>query len=243
MPEVDELVIVRIKKIYPYGAFCELEEYGLEGFIHISEVAARWIKNIHTFLKEGQRTVARVYRIVPDKGIIDVSLRRVSEDEKRAKFEAHRRAKRARKLLEIASTSCGPEGVAEVEERLAAKFGDAWSALEEIAANESVLAKLELSESWKAGLSKIAKETIKRPIRRISGILTASICAPNGIDILKKALTSVDVRVHYIGAPKYMIIAEHEDWKKCEKKLNAAVEQIIAQIKAAGGECKFERKE
>ena len=28
MPEQDELVLVTVKKIMPYGAFCSLDEYG-----------------------------------------------------------------------------------------------------------------------------------------------------------------------------------------------------------------------
>ena len=44
----------------PYGAFCTLPEYkDLEAFLHVSEVAPRWIKNIHDFISEGQRYVVR----------------------------------------------------------------------------------------------------------------------------------------------------------------------------------------
>ncbi|MFH1448366.1 MAG: S1 RNA-binding domain-containing protein, partial [Candidatus Micrarchaeota archaeon] len=55
-PEKDELVIATIRKIFPYGAFCSLDEYdNKEAFVHISEVASRWVKNIHEFLKENQK--------------------------------------------------------------------------------------------------------------------------------------------------------------------------------------------
>ena len=76
MPEQDEFVIATVKKIFPYGAFCSLDEYGgAEAFIHVSEVAPRWIKNIHEFLKEGQRIVAKVHRFVPEKNLVEISLR------------------------------------------------------------------------------------------------------------------------------------------------------------------------
>ena len=56
LPDHDELVIAVIKKIMPYGAFCSLPEYGnVEAFLHVSEVAPRWIKNIHEFISEGQK--------------------------------------------------------------------------------------------------------------------------------------------------------------------------------------------
>lgn len=53
LPREGSLAIAVVKKIMPYGAFCTLTEYGdIEAFMHISEVAPRWIKNIHEFLSE-----------------------------------------------------------------------------------------------------------------------------------------------------------------------------------------------
>src|SRR3989344_3328296 len=103
MPEMDELVLATVKKIMPYGAFCALDEYaGREAFVHISEVAPRWIKNIHEFLHEGQKLVAKVYHIEAEKNQIDLSLKRVTESERKAKMEGSRREKRADKLFEVA---------------------------------------------------------------------------------------------------------------------------------------------
>jgi translation initiation factor 2 subunit 1 len=43
-PEKDKLVIATVTKIMPYGAFLSLKEYeGVEAFMHISEVAPRWM--------------------------------------------------------------------------------------------------------------------------------------------------------------------------------------------------------
>ena len=98
-PEKDELVIVNIRKILPYGAFCILPEYNnMEAFLHVSEVAPRWIKNIHEFLSEGQQHVAKIYRLDREKNQVDISLKRVSEEEKKGKLEIIRTEKRAAKL-------------------------------------------------------------------------------------------------------------------------------------------------
>ena len=54
-PEPRELIIATVKKVVPYGAFCSLDEYNdIEAFIHVSEIAPRWIKNVHEHVKEGQ---------------------------------------------------------------------------------------------------------------------------------------------------------------------------------------------
>ena len=64
LPERGELVIAECTKIMNYGAFFDLIEYdGLEGFVHISQVASGRVKNIYNYLKRGQLYVARVTRI------------------------------------------------------------------------------------------------------------------------------------------------------------------------------------
>jgi translation initiation factor 2 subunit 1 len=246
MPESDELVIVRIKKIMPYGAFCELEEYpGREAFLHISEVASRWIKNIHEFVKEGQRTVGRVYRIVPEKNLIDISLKRVTEADQKRKLESFNRDKRASKLIEVVKTrvkktKAKPE---EIEKVLLEKYGEIYAALEEAASNEEEFRKLEIPKEWQDALVEIAKENIKKPVRRISGVMNIQVPTSNGIEIIKGALTSRGAEIHYLGAPSYMISVEGDDFKKCEKKLRTEVDEITKVIAAGGGTCKFERKE
>jgi len=86
----------------PYGAFCSLAEYpDLEGFLHISEVAPRWIKNIHEFISEGQRHVVKVHHVDRAKNQVDVSIKRVNEEEKKRKLEGVQNEKRGKKLLEL----------------------------------------------------------------------------------------------------------------------------------------------
>ena len=99
-PEVDEVVVGVVKKIFDYGAICYLEEYDIEAFVHISEVSKGWVKNIRSFLKEGQQIVAKVQRIVPERGIVDISIKKVSESERNKKLNELSRNKRGEKLLE-----------------------------------------------------------------------------------------------------------------------------------------------
>lgn len=246
MPEPDELVIVRIKKIMPYGAFCELEEYpGREAFLHISEVASRWIKNIHEFITEGQRTVGRVYRIVPEKNLIDISLKRVTEADQKRKMESFNRDKRAAKLLEVAKTRVKrpKEKADDIAKVLTEKYGDVYAALEEAAADAEAFKKTDIPKEWQEVLIDIAKENIKKPIRRISGVLTIQVPTSNGIEVIKGALSASGADIHYLGAPAYMISAEGDDYKRCEKKLRMVIEGITKAIVAGGGTCKFEREE
>ena len=87
-PEVGEFVIVTVKTVKPYGAFVTLDEYdNKEGFIHIGEIAAGWIKYIRDYVREGQKLVCKVLRVDPGRGHIDLSLKRVNEHQRREKIQ------------------------------------------------------------------------------------------------------------------------------------------------------------
>ena len=78
MPEQGEIVLCSVKKILHHSVFVYIEEYqGLEGMVHIAEIAPGRIRNIDDYVKEGKRIVCKVLNIDQKKGHIDLSLRRV----------------------------------------------------------------------------------------------------------------------------------------------------------------------
>jgi translation initiation factor 2 subunit 1 len=104
-PSEGDLVICTVSKVSSHGAFANLDEYvNKDGFIHISEVASIWVKNIRDYVKEGQKTVAKVLSVDRDRGHIDLSVRRVGESQKTNKTQEWKRAQKAEKLLELAAT-------------------------------------------------------------------------------------------------------------------------------------------
>ncbi len=96
-PDEGDLVVGTVHKVLNYGAFGSLEEYdGKEAFIHISEVSSGWVKNIRDYVRENQKIVARVLRVNPKKGHVDVSLKRISEIGTACAITAWRRSPRCR---------------------------------------------------------------------------------------------------------------------------------------------------
>jgi len=252
-PEQDELVLATIKKIMPYGAFCTLDEYAeRESFLHISEVAPRWIKNIHEFLREGQKVVAKVYRIVEDKNQIDLSLKRVSEAERKRKLETAKREKRSEKLFElcVATAKLQPNEAQNARDKLLEKFGDLFDALEAISdGGEGALAGIKLDKGFVKALVDISQKNIKKPKAIISGTLSVICYAANGIDLIKDALTKAKsapgataVEVSYIGAPRYQLKVEADDFKTAEKAIDAIVEAIESALKGTPSEVSFAKK-
>lgn len=254
-PELDEFVIATVRKILPYGAFCTLDEYGdREAFIHISEVASRWIKNIHEFLKEGQKVVARVFRIVPEKNQIDLSLKRVSDIDRRRKIESYRKEKRAAKLFELVAKRLGKteaQVLKDMGDELVEKFGNLYSAFEEAVMSECSLDSIKAPAEWKSVFKEVAAQNIKKPRVRITGTLTLTCSDAEGIEVIKSILRSstegLDVeeeaRITYLGAPRYMVAITAPDYKKAEKAVAAVFKKVKDGIKDKEGCATFEREE
>lgn len=241
LPDKDELVIAVIKKIMPYGAFCVLPEYGdLEGFLHISEVAPRWIKNIHEFISEGQRYVVKVHHVDREKNQVDISIKRVSEEEKKTKLELMQNEKKGAKLLELSLKAAkvkleSEKARAEIEEH----FPDVYSCFKQLSLEgDSAIKDLDLPKALKAEMAELAKKSIKKPIVEVSRTFKLTCYGGSGVETLKDALKVKEAAIHYMGAPKYMISIKGADYKSAEKKLDAILEDIKAF--AQKNHCDFE---
>ncbi len=243
IPQKGELVIATIKKIYNYGAFCTLDEYeGLEAFLHVSEIAPRWIKNIHEHIREGQKVIAKVHRLIPEKNQIDLTIKRVSESDKVWKREQYRKSNRAKKMLEIAAKKLRrsrEKFIEDVSAMLEKEYGSPYAGLEAISLNtKDAEKKLKLPKKTFSALESIAKDNIKKQKVKISREIKLECYDKDGVQTIKDALGSISsklkVKITYLGAPYYRIEIEADDYKTAEREL----ERIMGDI-----EQKLEKKE
>jgi small subunit ribosomal protein S1 len=71
-----------VTKLTKYGAFARIEdEYGLEGLIHISEMAEDRIEHPQEVVQKGETVTARVIRVDPDQRQLGLSMKQVSSAE------------------------------------------------------------------------------------------------------------------------------------------------------------------
>lgn len=227
-PEVDELVLAVIKKIMPYGAFLVLPEFkDKEAFLHVSEVAPRWIKNIHEFISEGEKHVVKVYRIDNEKNQIDVSLKRVSAQEKQMKLESVKQKTRSEKLLSIAAQKAKVDASL-MQSEIEKDFDDVYACLE-ICSEEGIdaLKNPKLPKAFKIELVELAKKNIKKSEVSVNGLLSISCYEADGIERIKKVLQVEGAGVHYLGAPNYRISVVDENYKSGEKRLTKIVNSIV----------------
>ena len=79
--QVGDVVNGKVVQIQKYGAFVELEP-GLDGLVHISEIAHKRIENTYDELEEGQEVEAKIIKIEPDEKRISLSIKAtLPEDE------------------------------------------------------------------------------------------------------------------------------------------------------------------
>ncbi len=251
-PSPGEIVIGTVTRILDFGAFVSLDEYeDKEGMVHISEVAPGWVKDIRDHVKKGQKVVCKVLSVNPKRGHIDLSIKDVTERQKKEKWQQWKSELRAFKWLEIAGEKAGlsKEELVKVGKRLIKEYDTIYEAFEEAAfEGYEVLVPITGEELAKA-MAELARENIKPPKVKVRGYFELRSLAPDGIERIKKALMeaykaakNAKVLVEYIGAPKYRIVVEAEDYKVAEKTLKDAVNRVLKTIKKLGGEGNFVRE-
>ena len=253
-PESGDYVVCNVTNVTDFGAYVELEEYkNKEGFIHISEIKAGWVKYVRDYIREGQKVVCKVLNIDKTRGHIDLSLKDVNEHQKRTKIQLWKNEQKAEKWLQIAAEIAG-FGEKEVEEMyytFAAEFGSAYAAFEDAAVSgDSVFEKLGLDPKTAKAITEVACENIKDAFVEIAGYIDLTTNAPDGIekirDALEAAVTSIDdsevrLEVTYVGSPRYRIKVVAPDYKKAEAVLKKASGASIKSITENGGEGIFNR--
>lgn len=256
-PSVGELVIGTVNKIFEYGAYLKLDEYGgLDAYLPWSEVSSKYVKDIHEVVKENQKVVVKVIRVDSRKNQIDVSLKRVTDSEQRSKLIEFKRAQRAEKMLEVMAQRLGKtldEAYRDVGWRLEDYYGDIMLGFEEVATRgEEVLRELEVPEDWIPVVVEEVRKRIKPKSVKIRGALTITSLASDGVERIKEVLNSLassikeagdlGVRVYTVGAPRYVIEVSAEDYKTAEKALADALNNLKKVAAKQGVELTFERE-
>ncbi|NOZ89287.1 MAG: translation initiation factor IF-2 subunit alpha [Crenarchaeota archaeon] len=257
LPDVGELVVATVKEVYDYGAYLTLDEYGgLEAYLPWSEVASRWVRSIHDVVKPGQKIVVKVIRVNKRRRQVDVSLKRVTDSERKRKMMEWKRAQKAEKILEIVAQKLGKsleEAYREVGWKLEEAYGELMAAFEEAAIRgEEVLRKAGIPEEWVKPLYEEILRHVEVKQVRIAGIITARSYAGDGVERVRKTLLAVKeavkaagdvrVRLYTVGAPRYRLELEGYEYKVLEKALESGLSEGERVAKELGVEFSFQRE-
>jgi len=193
-PEVDDLVMVRVKSIDEMGAYVSLLEYNnIEGMILLSELSRRRIRSIGKLLRVGRQETVVVLRVDKDKGYIDLSKRRVSPEEIVQCEEKFTKSKTVhsimRHIAEIMHQNL-EELYVKFGWPLYKKFGHAFDGFKKaIADPDSIFQGVDFTPDLKDAFVKIIQRRLAPQPTKIRADLEVTCFHYEGIDAIKEALT------------------------------------------------------
>ncbi len=253
LPEQGEIVLGTITKIMDHGAYVTLDEYdGLQGFLHISEIAPGWIRSVSRFVKNGEKKVLLVKRVRAERSDIDLSLKQISIDQKKKKLlEVKRHEKGNTLILKVQEKAkLSKSDLTKLEDNFYSKYDSIYDAFMDIARHGiSVLDDLKIPKKTLDVINQVSSK-IKLPSVEIRGILEISSHRPDGVEVIKNTLLNFtmgdkgkNIQITYFGAPKYRLAVIAQEFKSAEKKLKPILEEIQKEIESKKGSFKFTREE
>jgi|SRR3989344_4659424 len=248
MPEVNEVVMCTVKKVLFHSVFVDIEDYGLEGMIHISEVSPGRIRNIRDYVKEGKKIVCKVLNIKRDKGHIDLSLRRVNLAQRKNKVSEYKQEQKSEKILEHIARELKTDlkGVYEnAGYKILENYDTLHSAFVDIVENGVSLEKFGIDKKIAGKIEEFVKEKIKPAIVSVKGTLKLSSLDGKGVELVKKVLNNLvksNMEVSYLGSGKYNVGLQDKNYKDAESKLKEALDSSAKLAKELNVNFDFSRK-
>jgi translation initiation factor 2 subunit 1 len=253
-PEPGDLVIATVETVADYGAYVKLDEYDKKGLLHVSEISSSWIRNIRDFVREGQKVVLKVLRVDPEKGHIDLSLRRVTKREKIEKIMIWKRERKAEALIRSVAEKTGLS-VEEIYGKAGTPMENEYGLYEAferaVREGKEALTKIGVPEEIANVVVEVGQERIHVPMVRVKGTIELRCMKPNGVKIIKEAfvdakkaekLGNAKLRFYVIAAPKYSIEVLAEDYKRAEDTFQKVAQNVVSSVTKAGGQGTFRRE-
>ncbi len=240
LPEIGEIVICTVRRVLPDSIFVDLDEYGKEAMIHISEVAPGRIRNIRDFVKEDKKVVCKVLNINKEKGYVDLSLRRINQAQRITKNNEYKQENKAEKILEELGKKLKLNLKAIYEKigyKIVEDFGTLNNCFNEIVNGKTDLKDLKADSDLVKNLVNVVKEKIRPQEVEIVATIKFESDSGDAIDLIKKTLipNKDNVQVTYLSAPLYRLKVTSHDYKKAEhliKEMQSNIEEIAKKNKA-----------
>ena len=251
-PDESELVTCTVTGIQYNSVFVKLDEYNMQGMIHISEISPGRIRNIRDYVKIGKVIVCVVLRVNRERGHIDLSLRRVNMGQRRKKLEQMKLEQKAEKIVEFVAKSEKTD-FKQLYNKIMVAIADEYESLaeyfEDFIADRAKLEKTALPKKTLTLLEEIIRQRIKLPVVGINGVFTINAFEADGIDNIKIALKKVvsidkdNIKLTYLGAGRYELNIIAPDYKKAEDILARSKDIIEETLGKLKGTIKFERRD
>ncbi|XP_069126275.1 eukaryotic translation initiation factor 2 subunit 1-like [Argopecten irradians] len=253
-PEMEDVVMVNVQSIAEMGAYVHLLEYNnIEGMILLSELSRRRIRSINKLIRVGRSECVVVIRVDKDKGYIDLSKRRVSQEEVAKCEEKFAKAKTVNSILRHVGELLEYETEAELEElyRKTAwyfddkykKPGSSFEAFKHAVTNPEILDECDVDENTKSVLLENIRRRLTPQAVKIRADLEVACTNYEGVDAVKRALKkgleltteAMPIKINLIAPPLYVMTTQTLERTDGLAMLNKALDAIKQNIEEAGG--------
>jgi translation initiation factor 2 subunit 1 len=245
IPEVNDLIICTIEKLTSHEVYVMLDEYdNVAGMIHTSEMDRRTVRNMKVMLKPGRQLVCKVMDIDKHRNMMNLSLRRVGEGQRRSKIQTWKNEKKADDLLQFFAKKHKIEVstlYTKFNDNIVDNYGGMYPFLIEVARlGEETLKELNIQSKLAQELFELIKQRIKIPKAIIFGELRMHSNKGMGLNAIKQAaeeLTKLgekndyETTLVYMGAPKYQLKISADNKKKADQ----ALEEIVSRLQSLLG--------
>ncbi len=226
LPVQGEFVIIKINKVTPHGAYCKLDEYGIDAYLPISEVSSGWIKNIHEFIREGQQDVAKVIYLDTTKNAVDISLKKVTQKEKKDKINSYSAEKRAKAIFDSTAKLAKKENAKEeILSKIPASITTYHELLTLAYEGKDPLAACG-DKVFKDAFYEAAQKNIKPKSYTVAYNLEMSVTNPQkGVQLIRDILKEIASKgniTRSLGAPHYSLSSTDSDYTKAEARIKSA---------------------
>jgi len=240
---------VQVKNVAEMGAYVSLLEYNnVEGMILLSELSRKRIRSINKLIRVGRTEIVVVLRVDQEKGYIDLSKRRVNQEDIIKCEEKYNKSKAVHSIMRHVSETCKvrlEELYMQFGWDLYKRFGHAFDAFKLIVSQpDKVLNQYNIRDDvQKALLSNIRRRLTPQAIK-IRADLEVTCFSKDGIDAIKSALRAAEalstrdmpVKIKLVAPPLYVMMTTSLNKEKGIALLTEAIGAISVAIKPKGGD-------
>jgi translation initiation factor 2 subunit 1 len=265
-PREGAFIMGRVVDIQAQYIYVDLPDYnGLpseeiaRGMIHISEISSRWVKNIRSIVRIGQRLVLRVVKVVIDKGQIDLSLRRVNSAQKALITKEHKYANKFENLLQFLTEIEGIDlSLDQAYELIGWPIKEQFDLYQETVEalkeeGQEILDELDnVPDDVKKSFLQVVEENVEVSTVSIKGKIKLMNKSGDGIEKIKDTLNEItkiietpkptrNIQLLYLGAPFYKIKIISKDYLDAESILSDTIEVLENTTQQNNGSFEFIR--
>jgi len=228
-PEVGDIVMCTVDRIVGTVVFVKIHGISpgkeTEGSIIFSEIAPGRIRNIRDYVVPKKRIVCKIIRISGDH--IDLSLRRVTNKDKKEVIEQERQEKSYINILRSVLKNQADKLIEDIS-----KEESVFDFLQEAKENPKKLEKIAGKENSKNILAILKAQKKKKFV--VVKEISLTTTGPNGLELIKNFLNSEKLKeaeVKYISAGRYSLKIESEDLKSADNRLKNLLQEFEKEAK------------